>query len=72
MEQGSIPTPMYMLQLNNHYSLSAVQREEIKEIERKHAKQVTHHVLEIPLRTQLSHCIEKIMFAHDISGETGL
>lgn len=61
---------MYML--NNHYSLSTVQREEIKEVEWKHAKQVTHHILEISLRTQLSHCIEKIMLAGDISGETVL
>lgn len=63
---------MYMLQLNNHYSLSTVQREEIKKVKRKHAKQVTHHILEISLRTQLSHCVEKIMLAGDISGETVL
>lgn len=63
---------MYMLQLNNPYSLSSAQREEIKEVERKHAKQVTHHILEIPLRTQLSQCIEKITLAYDISGETVL
>jgi len=44
----------------------------MKELERKHAKLITHHIFESPLKTGLSHCIEKTMLAGDIIRKTVL
>ena len=69
-----MPAPMYVLQLSIHCSLRAVhtQRGNERGGEETYARLVTHHIFDSPLRTDLSHCIEKTMLAGDISRETML